>query len=74
MEVEGVRPSGRPKLRYMDSIKRDIKKNGLTVNIVDRKDWRLEVSRATHYVYAKSVSALTGPTDWILRYNKNDLF
>ena len=49
MEVEGVRPRGRPKLRYMDTIKRDIKKNGLTdVNILDRKDWRLVVSRATH--------------------------
>ena len=49
MAVEGVRPRGRPKLRYMDTIKRDIKKNGLTdVNILDRKDWRLEVSRATH--------------------------
>ena len=49
MEVEGVRPRGRPKLRYMDTIKRDIKKNGLTdVNILDRKDWRLAVSRATH--------------------------
>ncbi len=48
MEVEGVRPRGRPKLRYMDT-KRDIKKNGLTdVNILDRKDWRLAVSRATH--------------------------
>ena len=47
MEVEGVRPRGRPKLRYMDTIKRDIKKNGLTdVNILDRKDWRLAVSRA----------------------------
>ena len=49
MEVEGVRPRGRPKLRYMDTIKKDIKKNGLTdVNILDRKDWRLAVSRATH--------------------------
>ena len=48
MEV-GVRPRGRPKFRYMDTIKRDIKKNGLTdVNILDRKDWRLAVSRATH--------------------------
>ena len=49
MEVEGVRPRGRPKLRYMDTIRRDIKKNALTdVNILDRKDWRLAVSRATH--------------------------
>ena len=49
MEVEGVRPRVRPKLRYMDTIKRDIKKNGLTdVNILDRKDWRLAVSRANH--------------------------
>ena len=48
MEVEGVRPRGKPKLRYMDTIKRDIKKNGLTdVNILDRKDWSLAVSRAT---------------------------
>ena len=40
---------GRPTLRYMDTIKRDIKKNVLTdVNILDRKDWRLAVSRATH--------------------------
>ena len=37
MEVDDVRPRGRPKLRYMDTIKRDIKKNGLTdVNILDR--------------------------------------
>ena len=49
MEVECVRPRGRPKLRYMDTIRRDIKKNGLTdVNILNRKDWRLAVSRATH--------------------------
>ena len=41
MVVEGVRPRGRPKLRYMDTIRRDIKKNGLTsVNILDRKVWR----------------------------------
>ena len=49
MEVEGVRPRGILKLRYMDTIKRDIKKNGLTdVNILDRNDWRLADSRATH--------------------------
>ena len=49
MVVEGVRPRGRPNLRYMDTIRRDIKKNGLTdVNILNRKDWRLAVSRATH--------------------------
>ena len=49
MAVEGVRPRGRPKSRYMDTIRRDIKKNGLTdVNIRDRKNWRLAVSRATH--------------------------
>ena len=36
-------------MRYMDTIKRDIKKNGLTdVNILDRKNWRLAVSKATH--------------------------
>ena len=50
MEVEGVRPRGRPKLRYMDTIRRDIKKNGLTdVNILDRIDLRMAVSRATHW-------------------------
>ena len=50
MVVEGVRPRGRPKLRYMDTIRRDIKKNALTdVNILDRKNWRLAVSRATHW-------------------------
>ena len=39
----------RPKLRYMDTIRRDIKKNALTdVNILDHKNWRLAVSRATH--------------------------
>ena len=49
MVVEGVIPRGRPTLRYMDTIRRDIKKNGLTdVNILDRKDWILTVSRATH--------------------------
>ena len=49
MVVEDVRPRGKPKSRYMDTIKRDIKKNDLTdVNILDRKDWRLAVSRATH--------------------------
>ena len=48
MEVEGVRPTGRTKLRYMDTIKRDIKKNGLTdVNILDRNDLRMAVSRVT---------------------------
>ena len=42
-------PRGRPKLIYMDTIKRDIKKNGLTdVNILDRVDWRSAVSRAIH--------------------------
>ena len=49
MVREGVRPRGRPKVRYMDIIKRDIKKNGLTDgNILDRNDWILAVSRATH--------------------------
>ena len=41
--VEGVRPRGRPTLRYMDTIRRDIKKNALTdVNILNRKtgDWQ----------------------------------
>ena len=47
--VECVRPRGRPKLRCMDTIRRDIKKNALTdVNILDRKNWILAVSRATH--------------------------
>ena len=36
-EVDVVTPSGRPTLRYMDTIRRYIKKNGLTdVNILDR--------------------------------------
>ena len=49
MEVEGVRPTGRPKLRYMDTTSRDMKKNWLTdVNFLDRKDWIMTVSRATH--------------------------
>ena len=40
VEVEGVRPRGRPTLRY-------IKKNGLTdVNVVEDKDWRMAVSKA----------------------------
>ena len=44
MEVECVRPRGRPKLRYMDTIRRDMKKNGLThVNILDRNDWRMAI-------------------------------
>ena len=38
MVVEGARPRGRPKFRYMDTIKRDIKKNGLTdVNILEER-------------------------------------
>ncbi len=38
MEVEGVKPRGRSTSRYMESIRRHIKKNGLTdVNIRDRK-------------------------------------
>ena len=50
MEVERVRPRGRPKLRYMDTIRRYIKKNALTdVSILNRTDWRLAVSRATHW-------------------------
>ena len=49
MGVEGVRPRGRPKLRYMDTIRRDMKKNGPTdINILDRNDCRMGVSRATH--------------------------
>ena len=50
MEVEGARPRGRPKLRYVDTIRRDIKKNGLMdVNILDCNDWRMAVSRAQDY-------------------------
>ena len=49
MEVENVRPRGRLKLRYMDTIRREIKENGLTdVNILHLKDWIMSVSRATH--------------------------
>ena len=50
MEVEGVWPRRRPKLRYMDTIRRDMKKNVLTdINILDLNDWRMAVSRATHW-------------------------
>ena len=39
MEVEGVRPRRRPKLCYADTIRGDIKKNGLMdINIFDSKD------------------------------------
>ena len=49
MEVEGVSPRGRPKLRCTDAIRKNIKKKGLTgVNILDHKDWRMAVSRATY--------------------------
>ena len=49
MVVEGVRPRGRPKWRYMVTIRIDMKKNGLTdVNILDSNDWGMAVSRATH--------------------------
>ena len=47
IEVADVRTRGRPTLRYMDTIIRDVKKNGLSdVNIVDRNDWRMAVSKA----------------------------
>ena len=50
MEVEGVQPRGRPRLRYMDTIRRDMKKNWLTdVNILDCNDWRMAVSMAIHW-------------------------
>ena len=49
MEGEGVSARGRPTLRYMDTIKRNSNKNGLKyVNILDRKDWRMGVSKETH--------------------------
>ena len=42
MEVEGVSTRGRPKLRYGDTIRRDMKNDGLTdVNTLDRNDWRM---------------------------------
>ena len=45
MEVEGVRPRGRPKLRYMDTIRRDMQKKRLTVvNILDSKVCRMAIS------------------------------
>ena len=44
MDVEGVRARGRAKLRYMDTIRRYMNKNGTTdVNILDRNDWRVAV-------------------------------
>ena len=49
MEVEGARLRGRSTVRCVDIIRRDIKKNGLTkVNIFDRNDWIMTVSRVTH--------------------------
>ena len=47
MAVEDVRQRGRPTLRYMDTIRRDIKKSGLTdVDILGDKDVRMAVSRS----------------------------
>ena len=44
VEVECVRPRGRPTVRYKNTIRRDIKNNGLTdVNILDRKDGRMAI-------------------------------
>ena len=44
-----MRPRGRPTIRHMDTIRRDIKKNGLPqVNVLDRNDWRMTVSRVNH--------------------------
>ena len=49
MEAEGVRPRGRPNVRYRDIIRIYITNNWLTdVNILDRNDWRIAASRATH--------------------------
>ena len=49
MVVEGVSPRGRPRLRYMDTTRRDVEKNRLmNVNILNSTDWRMAVSRATH--------------------------
>ena len=49
MDVKCVKPRGRPKLRYVDTIRRDIEKNKLMdVNIIDCKELRMGVSRATH--------------------------
>ena len=50
MELEGVRPRGRQTLRYMDTIGRGSKRNGLTdVNILDLNNWRMAVSSMTHW-------------------------
>ena len=44
MEVEGERSDGRPTLRCMDTIRRDIKKNGLPDdNILDSKYMTMSV-------------------------------
>ena len=49
MEV-GVRSRGRPTLIYMDTIRRDIKKNELMhINSLDSKDWGMAVFRGTHW-------------------------
>ena len=48
MEVEGVRPRGRLKLRIMETVRRDIKNGRPDVMILDSKDWRMAVSRVIH--------------------------
>ncbi len=41
LEVEGKRPRGRPKFRWMDKIKADLKKSGLTErDALDRTKWK----------------------------------
>ena len=44
MDVEGLKPEGRPKLRYVGNIN----SNGL-VDAADILDRRMAVSRATHW-------------------------
>ena len=47
LEVSGVRPRGRPKTRYIDTVKKDMVEAGLTENdVTDRTKWRTKTKRA----------------------------
>ena len=46
MEVQGTRNRGKPKRRFMDSVKEDLKEKGLTGEAQDRREWRRLVRNA----------------------------
>ena len=47
MEVQGTRNRGKPKRRFMDSVKEDLKEKGLTgEEVQDRREWRRLVRNA----------------------------